>query len=118
MPMLVGDIVKRQARINSKKVGLVDGEKEFTYKEINERVNRLSNALIRLGLKKGEKLAFMANNCHEFAETFFAAAKAGLVIVPINARFNVHEVTHTLNHSESNAFIYHSEFDEIAKNAK
>ena len=109
---------QRQARINAKKVGLIDGDKSLTYKEINERVNRLSNALISLGLKKGEKVAFMANNCHEFAETFFAAAKAGLVIVPVNARFNVHEVTYTLNHSESNAFIYHSEFDEITKKAK
>ena len=118
MPMLVGDILTRQARINAKKIGLIDGNKSFTYKEINERVNRLSNALISLGLKKGEKVAFMANNCHEFAEAFFAAAKAGLIIVPINARFNVHEVTYTLNHSESNAFIYHSEFDEIAKKAK
>jgi acyl-CoA synthetase (AMP-forming)/AMP-acid ligase II len=118
MPMLVGDIITRQARINAKKIGLIDGNTSLTYKEINERVNRLSNALISLGLKKGEKVAFMANNCHEFAETFFAAAKAGLIIVPVNARFNGPEVTYTLNHSESNAFIYHSEFDEIAKKAK
>jgi hypothetical protein len=35
MPMLVGDIVRRQSRINAKKVGLVDGDKQFTYKEVN-----------------------------------------------------------------------------------
>jgi fatty-acyl-CoA synthase len=90
--MLVGDIVKRQARINSKKIGLVDGEKKFTYKEINERVNRLANALIGVGLRKGNKVAFMANNCHEYVEAYFATGKAGLIIVPINARFNAAEV--------------------------
>ena len=43
-------------------------------------------------------MAFMANNCHEFAEAYFAAAKTGLIIVPVNARFNANEVTYTLNH--------------------
>jgi len=118
MPMLVGDILLRQARINSKKVGLVDGDKRLTYTEINERVNRLANGLIHLGLKKGSKVAFMANNCHQFAETFFACAKAGLVIVPVNARFNANEITYTLNHSESDVFVYQNEFEEITKKAR
>jgi acyl-CoA synthetase (AMP-forming)/AMP-acid ligase II len=118
MPMLVGDIVSRQARINAKKIGLIDGNKSLTYKEINERVNRLTNALISLGLKKGDKVAFMANNCHEFAEALFAAAKAGLIIVPVNARFNADEVAYTLNHSESDGFIYQHEFDEVVKKAR
>lgn len=118
MPMLVGDIVRRQGRINAKKVGLIDGDKKFTYEEINERVNRLANALLSLGLKKGNKVAFMANNCHEFAEAYFAVAKTGLIIVPVNARFNTNEVTYTLNQSESDAFVYQNEFDEIAKKVK
>jgi acyl-CoA synthetase (AMP-forming)/AMP-acid ligase II len=118
MPMLVGDIVKRQAKINSKKVGLVDGEKEFTYREINERVNRLANALIGLGLKKGNKVAFMANNCHEYVEAYFATAKTGIIIVPINARFNANEMTYTLNHSESDVIIFQKEFDEVVKKAR
>ena len=118
MSMLVGDIIVRQARINSKKVGLVDGDKQLTYSGINERVNRLAGALIRLGLKKGAKVALMAANCHEFAEAFFACAKAGMIIVPVNARFKTSEITYTLNHSESDAFIYQNEFAEIAKNAR
>jgi acyl-CoA synthetase (AMP-forming)/AMP-acid ligase II len=116
--MLVGDIVKRQARINSKKIGLVDGEKKFTYKEINERVNRLANALIGVGLRKGNKVAFMANNCHEYVEAYFATGKAGLIIVPINARFNAAEVAYALNHSESDVIIFQEEFDEVVKKAR
>jgi long-chain acyl-CoA synthetase len=118
MPMLLGDIVRRQSRINAKKVGLVDEDKQFTYKEINERVNRLANALINLGLKKGDKIAIMANNCHEFAEAYFALAKAGFIIVPVNARFNANEITYTLNHSESNALIYQAEFEEAVEKAR
>ena len=118
MPMLIGDIVKRQAKINAKRVGLVDANKEFTYKEINERVNRLGNAFIKLALRKGDKVAFMANNCHEFVEAYFAVAKTGLIIVPVNARFSSNEVAYILNHSESDVFIYHTEFDEVLKEVR
>ena len=81
-------------------------------------MNRLANALIGLGLRKGNKVAFMANNCHEYVEAYFAMAKTGLIIVPINARFNASEVTYTLKHSESDAIIFQTEFDEVVKNAR
>jgi long-chain acyl-CoA synthetase len=116
--MLIGDMVRRQARINAKKIGIVDGDKKFTYKEFNERINRLTNALIGLGLKKGNKVACMANNCHEFAEVYFAVAKAGLIMVPVNARFNAAEITYTLNHVESDALIYQEKLDSIVKEAR
>lgn len=115
--MVVGDILKRQARINAKKIALVDGDKQFTYKEFNERVNRLANALIKCGLNKGEKVAFMANNCHELAEGYFAVAKAGLIMVPINARFRADEIAYTLNHVESNVLIYQEQLRTIIKQA-
>jgi long-chain acyl-CoA synthetase len=113
--MVVGDILRRNAKIYSKKVGLIDGNKSFTYKGINERTNRLSNAMRNLGLKKGDKVAFMANSCHQFVEAFFAVAKAGLIIVPINARFSSEEASYIVNHSDSVAFIYQAELEEVAK---
>ncbi len=116
--MVLGDILRTQARINAKKIGLIDGEKSFTYREINERVNRLANSLIGIGLRKGDKVAFMGNNCHEYVETYFATSKAGLIIVPVNARFNSNEVEYTLNHSESDAIIYQKDFDDVIKKAR
>ena len=53
MPMLVGDIIKRQARINAKKVGLIDANKRLTYKEINERVNRLGKRVDQSWTEEG-----------------------------------------------------------------
>ena len=118
MPVLVGDILRRQGRINAKKIGVVDGDKEFTYLEINERANRLANGLLGLGLRKGDKAAFMAENCHEYAEAYFAAPKAGLIIVPVNARFNAGEIVYSLNHSESDVFIYQEQFDDLAEKVR
>ena len=113
--MVVGDILRRNAKIYSKKVGLIDGNKSFTYKGINVRTNRLSNGMRNLGLKKGDKVAFMANSCHQFVEAYFAVAKAGLIIVPVNARFSSEEASYIVNHSDSVAFIYHAELEDVAK---
>lgn len=118
MPMLVGDILRRQARINAKKIGVVDEDKRFTYQQINERANRLANGLLGLGLKKGARVAFMADNCHGYVEAYFGPAKAGLVLVPVNARFNAGEVACSLNHSESDVLIYQGRFDEIVDKAR
>lgn len=118
MPVLIGDILRRQARINAKKTGVVDGGKEFTFQQINERANRLANGLLGLGLNKGDKVAFMADNCHAYAEAYFGPAKAGLIIVPVNARFNAGEVVYNLNHSESDVFIFHEQFDDLVKKVR
>jgi len=113
--MLVGDILRRNAKLYGKKIGLVDGQKRFTYKQINERVNRLANALKNLGLKKGDKIAFMAGNCHQFVEAYFAVAKVGLVIVPVNARLSSEEAAHIINHSESVAVFYHEDLENVVE---
>jgi len=109
---LMGDILKRNARLSGKKIGLVDGNRRFAYGEINRRANCLSNALIDLGLKKGDKVAFMGNNCHQFVEAYFAVAKSGFVIVPINARLCPEEAVHIINHSDSVVLIYHDELED------
>jgi len=112
--MLVGDMARRNSRIHANKTGLVDGSTKYTYGEINNRINRLANALMELGLRKGDKVAFMAENCHEFAEAYFATAKAGLVIVPVNARFSAEEALYIINHSDALAFFYHHSIGKIA----
>jgi acyl-CoA synthetase (AMP-forming)/AMP-acid ligase II len=115
--MLPGDVLRRNAKIYSRKVGLIDGDKQFTYKEINERVNRFSNGLRALGLKKGDKIGVLANNCHQFVEAYFAVAKGGFVIVPINTRFTEEEAAYVVNHSEAVALVYQedTEFTEVAQ---
>jgi acyl-CoA synthetase (AMP-forming)/AMP-acid ligase II len=114
--MLPGEILRRNSRLFSKKIGLVDDRKQFSYGEINERVNRLGNALRELGLEQGDKIAIMAENCHQFVETYFAIAKAGLVVVPVNARFSAEEASYIINHSDSVAFIFQKQLTSILRN--
>jgi long-chain acyl-CoA synthetase len=109
--MLIGDMLRRDAKLFKQKVGLIDSDKNFTYSELNSRANRLANALSGLGVKKGERIAFMGNNSHQFVEYYFALAKAGFVSVPVNARFSSDEASYIVNHSESVALIYTEEVE-------
>ena len=112
--MLIGDMLRRDAKLFGQKVGLIDGGKSFTYSEMNSRANRLAHALSGLGIKKGDRIAFMGNNCHQFVEYYFALAKGGFVSVPVNARFSSDEALYIINHSESIALIYTKEVEATA----
>jgi long-chain acyl-CoA synthetase len=103
--MLIGDMLRRNARLSSRKIALIDGLKAFSYGELDARANRLANALLRLGVKKGDKVAFMGKNCHQFVEYYFALAKGGFVSVPVNARLSSDEASYIVNHSETRTLI-------------
>ena len=104
--VLIGDMLHRDARLLTRKVGVVEGDKSLTYGELNSRVNRFANALSKMGLTKGDKIAFMGNNSHQFVEFYFAAAKGGFVSVPVNARFSAEEATYLIKNSEASTLIY------------
>jgi len=75
--------------------------KRFTFSQLNERVNRLANALSNLGVKKGDRVALLQVNCNQCVETYFAVAKLGAIYVPLNFRAKGDELTYMLNSSES-----------------
>jgi acyl-CoA synthetase (AMP-forming)/AMP-acid ligase II len=108
--MNLGQILKVNAKKFPTTVALKDREKGLTYPELNERVNRLSNALLSLGLSKGDKVAVLLENSIEIVEVYLATAKTGLVIVPINFRLVGPEIEYILDNSDSQACIVHDEF--------
>src|SRR4030042_2262013 len=113
-------------KVNAKKfpntVALKDSKRSFTYPEVNKRVNRLSHSLLFLGLKKGEKVAVLLENSIEIIEIYLAAAKTGLIIVPVNFRLVGSEVEYIVHNSDAKAFIVHDQFtatvNGIRKNLK
>lgn len=111
--MLIGDMLRRAARLYSRKEAIIDGRKSFSYADLNSRANRLTNSLLQLGMKKGDRIAFMGNNSHQFVEYYFGCAKAGFVTVPVNARFSPEEASYIVNHSESTAFIHTEEMEAV-----
>jgi acyl-CoA synthetase (AMP-forming)/AMP-acid ligase II len=86
--MLIGDLVTRAARWYPDKEAVVFEDTRLTYQQFNERVNRLANALVGMGAKKGDRIAIICHNSNHFAEAFFAIAKIGAVSTNLNWRLS------------------------------
>ncbi|MFZ3212959.1 MAG: AMP-binding protein [Terriglobales bacterium] len=80
----IGSLLPRHARYRGDHPALVVGGRMLTYREFNSYVNQLANALLAAGLKKGDKFATVLPNCLELMACYWAAAKSGLVIVPLS----------------------------------
>jgi len=98
---VLGDVPKKGATLFPEKTALVFEGIRISYRELNERVNRLANALIDLGCKKGERLAILSENTHKYMEVYFATAKAGMSVTPLNFRLSDSELPNIVNNSEA-----------------
>lgn len=107
-----GDILRNNAYLHPNKMGAKDLSRSLTFKEWNDRANRLANALLGLGLKPGDRFAAIAYNCLEWMEIYAAAAKGGLTIIPILFRLTPTEYQYICEHGEAKAFIVAKEFVE------
>lgn len=113
--MLLGEIVRLHSVSYPHKVALVDETAaRLTWKQFNERVNRLANSLRGLGLTLGERVAILSRNSHQFAEFFFAVAKAGLVSVTLNYRSHPDQLLANLKDSTPKVILIQKEFANIA----
>ncbi len=95
----LGDIPRNGALFYPDNEAVVFEDTRLTYRELNQRVNRLANALLRMGLRQEESLAILAENTHKYLEVYFAAAKLGLRITPLNFRLSDTELFHIVNDS-------------------
>ena len=74
----------------------------YTFSQLNDRVNRLGNALLNLGVQKGDRVAMLQVNTNQCVEVYFAVSKIGAIYVPLNFRAKGNELAYMLNSSESN----------------
>jgi acyl-CoA synthetase (AMP-forming)/AMP-acid ligase II len=89
--------------------------KRSTYSDTSERVNRLSNALVELGAKKGDRVAILQVNCPEIVESYFATAKLGGIFVPLNFRAKTDELSYMLSNSEANLLFVGKRYLDMAR---
>ncbi|MBW2059805.1 MAG: AMP-binding protein [Deltaproteobacteria bacterium] len=106
----VGQIIRVQAINNPTKEAIADKFKRYTFKEWDDRSNRLANALAGMGLTHGDRFAIIAYNAVEWMEIYAAAAKGGQVTVPVMFRLAPPEIEYIVNHSECRAFVVGQEF--------
>jgi acyl-CoA synthetase (AMP-forming)/AMP-acid ligase II len=108
--MLISDIVRRNADFfGDDDAVIVPGRARLSWRELDLRTNKLANALIGLGLGKGDRLAIFAPNCAEYIEFFFSCAKSGVVGAATNVRLADDEISTYLSYVEPRAILIHAE---------
>lgn len=88
-------------------------ELRLTYEQLNGRCNQIANALLAAGVEKGERVALLLMNSVEFMEAFFAIAKIGAVVVPLNWRLVADELEFIIKDSGAKRLIFGNEFEEV-----
>ena len=97
------------------RAGVVFEGKRYTFSQINERSNRLANGLSGLGVKKGDIVAMLQVNCNQYLETYYAAAKLGAILVPLNFRARQEELSYMLENAEANTVFVGDRYIAMAK---
>ena len=91
-PLLTTDYLDRAVTLFGDDIGVIaDDGTAFTYAELGERVDRLSNALRVRGVEKGDRVALLSPNSHYFIETLYATMQLGALFVPLNFRLQPEE---------------------------
>lgn len=116
--MLFRDFLRRNKKIYADEEALVFEGKRFTFREFGERVDRCSNALILLGMGKGERIAVLSENCSQYLELYFGITNAGGVIVPLNYRLNPNELVTILEDAGAKGLIFSKDFEDSVEKIK
>jgi acyl-CoA synthetase (AMP-forming)/AMP-acid ligase II len=104
---------RRAVRNFGDKIGVVDGDRRFTYQEFGERADRLAGALRGLDLTPGERVAFICYNTHHLLEGYYGVPQAGGVLTPINIRLAPQEIAFVLDHCGAAVLCYHRDFQDL-----
>lgn len=113
--MFDGDLLKERARVTPDRTALVfvpTGER-LTYAELDARTERAA-ATLRALLQPGERFGLLAYNCIEFLELFFAAGRAGVIVVPLSTRATAHELEHIVRDCDMKVIFRGDEFAALS----
>ena len=108
----IGLLLSKRALINPDREAFVDSKSglRLTFEQLNSRCNSLANALVKLGIEPGDRVALALMNSVEFLEAYFAVAKIGGIVVPLNWRLVSDELEFILKDSGSETLIFGEEF--------
>ncbi len=101
VPLVLPQFLDRAVQLYGDKQAIICDERVFTYRQLNERVQRLSHGLQKLGIQKGDRVAYLAPNSVEMLEGFYGVFQLGGIMVPLNIRLKPDDYLFILNHSES-----------------
>jgi fatty-acyl-CoA synthase len=114
LPLTPTRFLNRAAQVYGDKVAIIDGGQQFTYRQYQERTNRLGHALLDLGLQPGDVVAYLGLNNHQLLEAYYAILPTGLVLLPLNVRQRPQDFVYILTDAKAKALIAGPEFADGA----
>ena len=108
----MGEMIRVNATKYPDKLALKDARRHLSFREYDTRTNKLANGLLKSGLKKGDRLAIFSNNSLEYMEVYGAAAKAGIVVVPLNFRLHPDDLYYIVKNSGSKMMLVEDKYLE------
>jgi len=109
--------LKRTAEVHPRHIGVIHGDRRFTWAEVHERCRRFASALQRLGIARGDTVAVMAPNVPLLLEAHFAVPMAGGILNAINTRLDPAAIAYILEHSEAKVLIADTEYHGVIRKA-
>ncbi|MBW2410662.1 MAG: long-chain fatty acid--CoA ligase [Deltaproteobacteria bacterium] len=113
MKINIGDFLTRRSILTPNREGLVCEDTRLTYKELNERANRLANAMTALGVGHGDRASILAFNEPEYYDMYFGLGKIGATLVPVNYRLAGPEIQYILSDCQSKILVFGPEYTEV-----
>ncbi|MBW1601489.1 long-chain fatty acid--CoA ligase [Streptomyces sp. JJ66] len=110
-------VLAEPARRRGQHVALVEGEQRITFAELWRQARTQAAALVRLGVRPGDKVALMAPNTAAFPRAYFAILAAGAVVVPVHLLLTAEEAGHVLRDSGAGLLLCHTEYAEVGGKA-
>ena len=114
----VQELLRRTAARLPEKTAVIDGERRFTFRQLEEYSGRLGAALASFGVRKDEHVALLAPNCAEFVIAFYGILKAGAIVTTINSGYREREIAHQLNDSGAEVVIVHADLKPVLDSAR
>lgn len=115
MDINVGQLLAHRAHSFSNVEAVVDAKQRLTYGQLNDQVNRLAHFIDDKKMKPGERISLLCQNSASMLSIFYAAAKRGVVSLPLNVRLNVEEMVYILNDGEPQILFYDESFAEVVE---
>src|SRR5436305_14206724 len=109
VPLTPLEFARRTRRLYRDREAVVDGDLRLTYEQFFDRCDRWSSALYELGVRPGDRVAYIAPNTHAQLESFYAVPQLGAVLVPINYRLIADDFAYIINHSGAEVVCVHAD---------
>ena len=114
--MLITEMLAKNARMYGSEIALVERHPEknlrheMTWQEFNDQANQLAQALIKRGVKKGDRVVLLMTNCIEWLPIYFGILRLGALAVPLNFRFDANSIQRCIDFTEAKAIFFGEEF--------